>query len=150
MTKNIQGEEQQEEVMLMQVTVNNNATVVTVRLLFLDEVNVIRWGRFQTTALLTANGFDTPVHHSPFGGCLLFTHIHMYSHCEFPSFVIWTFQCGYFPSGVLFSLNDRELWAIHPWSTQSSLNYLLKGQSFLLFWKWIFTLMSFQIWIYSE
>lgn len=43
MTNNIQGEEQQEEVMLMQVTVANNDTIVTVRLLFLvDEVNVIR------------------------------------------------------------------------------------------------------------
>jgi len=76
--KNIQGEEQQEEVMLMQVTVTNNDTVVTDCKLFLDEVNVIRWGWFQTTALLKANGFDSPVHHSPFGGCLLFTHIHMY------------------------------------------------------------------------
>lgn len=43
MTNNIQGEEQQEEVMLMQVTVANNDAVITVRLLFLlDEVNVIR------------------------------------------------------------------------------------------------------------
>lgn len=43
MTNNIQGEEQQEEVMLMQVTVANNDAVIPVRLLFLlDEVNVIR------------------------------------------------------------------------------------------------------------
>lgn len=59
--------------MLMQVTVDNNDAL---RLLFLvDEVSE---GRFQTTAPHTARGFDTPVHHSPLGGCLLLTHIHPY------------------------------------------------------------------------
>lgn len=64
--------------MLMQVTVDNNDTLITVRLLFLvDEVSE---GRFQTTAPHTARGFDTPVHHSPLGGCLLLIHIHPYRH----------------------------------------------------------------------
>lgn len=132
MTNNIQGEEQQEKVMLMQVTVTNNDTIMSVRLLFLvDEVNVIR---FQTTALHTANGFDTPVHHSLLGGCLPFTHIHMY---------IVIVSCFLLLSSELFNvlwgiflLKDHELCGrfIHEQLNQLSLDYLLKGQSFLLFW----------------
>lgn len=62
--------------MLMQVTVDNNDTLITARLLFLvDEVSE---GRFQTTAPHTARGFDAPVYHSPLGGCLLLTHIRPY------------------------------------------------------------------------
>lgn len=36
MTNNIQGEARQEKAMLMQVTVSNNDTLITVRLLFLQ------------------------------------------------------------------------------------------------------------------